>query len=85
MKSCDLHFFATLDYETCLERRNLRCYDPPDIPGYFEKIVYPYYITNLTDMKKLDIDKTICYLDGSEDIVTNFKLIVYKILDTITT
>ncbi len=32
-KLCQLKFFATLDHETCLNRRNFRSYDPPDVPG----------------------------------------------------
>lgn len=32
-KLCQLKFFATLDHETCLKRRTLRSYDPPDVPG----------------------------------------------------
>ena len=78
---CDLKFFATLDYKTCLERRTFRSYDPPDVPGYFEKIVYPHYIKNMEDMKKLDRDNAICYLDGKDDMLTNFKIIVKQIIE----
>ena len=77
---CDIKFFATLDYTTCLERRKLRSYDPPDVPGYFEKIVYPYYLKNMENMRKLDISNEILYLDGSSDILINFKIIVAEII-----
>ena len=75
---CDLKFFMTLDYKTCSERRTTRSYDPPDVPGYFEKIVYPYYVRNLADMKILDSNGDIIYLDGANDILENFKVIVTK-------
>lgn len=80
---CDLKFFFTLDYKTCSERRTLRSYDPPDVPGYFEKIVYPYYVKNLDIMKKLDNENTILYLNGEKDLLSNFKIIGSHIIKTI--
>lgn len=77
---CDIKFFLTLDFKTCLKRRDLRTYDPPDVPGYFEKIVYPHYVQNLETMKYLDGDNKILYLDGANDIMTNFKMIVSEII-----
>ena len=41
---CDLKFFLSLDHATCLQRRDLRSYDPPDVPGYFEQVVWPEYL-----------------------------------------
>ena len=79
---CDSKFFFTLDYKTCLERRTLRSYDPPDVPGYFEKIVYPFYVKNLEDMKSLDSEKTISFLDGGNDLLSNFKIIGSNIIKT---
>ena len=80
---CDLKFFFTLDYKTCLQRRSARSYDPPDVPGYFEKIVYPHYIKNLEDMKKLDSNEDIMYLDGANDILLNFKIIGSNIIRSV--
>ena len=80
MKLCDLKFFLTLDYETCAERRNLRSYDPPDVPGYFDQTVYPYYIKNLAEMKRMDINNQICYLDGRESVLKNFELITTSLI-----
>eukprot|EP00093_Oithona_nana_P000655 00655.XXX_3071_2463_1 [CDS] Oithona nana genome sequencing. len=42
----DLNAFISLDYETCLQRRLLRVYDPPDPPSYFQKVVWPCYEAN---------------------------------------
>ena len=80
MKLCDLKFFATLDYVTCAERRKLRSYDPPDVPGYFDQTVYPYYIKNLADMTKLDANNQICYLDGRDSVLKNFEIIMTSLI-----
>jgi nicotinamide/nicotinate riboside kinase len=40
---CHARFFCTLDKETCLARRTLRTYIPPDSPSYFEKVIWPEY------------------------------------------
>lgn len=49
---CHLKFFLTLNRQTCLERRNKRIYDPPDVPGYFEKYVWPEYIRHLNEVQE---------------------------------
>lgn len=40
---CNIKFHLHLPYERCKERRDKRSYDPPDVLGYFEMIVWPYY------------------------------------------
>jgi len=42
-EKCDVRFFLTLDEETCRKRRNMRNFDPPDGPGYFDKCIWPEY------------------------------------------
>lgn len=49
---CHLKFFLTLNRQTCLDRRSERIYDPPDVPGYFEKYVWPKYIQYLGEVQK---------------------------------
>ncbi|KAF6202731.1 hypothetical protein GE061_003133 [Apolygus lucorum] len=39
--ACHLKIYLELDYETCRARRNQRTYDPPDVPGYFDQVVWP--------------------------------------------
>ena len=80
LNKCDLKFFLTLDYETCLDRRKSRSYDPPDVPGYFETIVYPSFVKNLEEMKTLDGNNSITYLDGGSDILMNFTIIIKQIV-----
>lgn len=41
---CDLCYFITLTREECWSRRSKRTYDPPDIPGYFDLVVWPQYV-----------------------------------------
>ena len=38
-----LRYFLTLEHAECERRRKARSYDPPDVPGYFEKVVWPSY------------------------------------------
>lgn len=57
-------YFLFIDKETCLQRRRHRCYNPPDIPGYFEKVVWPMYLVN---KKEMDSQTDIVYLDGAQD------------------
>jgi len=40
---CDVKFFLTLDEDTCRNRRELRNFDPPDCPGYFDNCIWPEY------------------------------------------
>jgi nicotinamide/nicotinate riboside kinase len=40
---CDVRFFLTLDEDTCRRRRDLRNFNPPDCPGYFDNCIWPEY------------------------------------------
>uniref|UniRef100_A0A0N4ZN30 Molybdopterin synthase n=1 Tax=Parastrongyloides trichosuri TaxID=131310 RepID=A0A0N4ZN30_PARTI len=51
--------YITLDKETCRDRRkNRKDYDPPDMEGYFDQIVWPAYEMNL-NISKNNIPKDI--------------------------
>jgi len=50
---CNLRYFFTLDKDECLRRRQLRVYDPPNPPGYFEKCGWPLYVERLNEVQKL--------------------------------
>ncbi|CAG2193745.1 NRK1_2 [Mytilus edulis] len=39
----DKRYFLVTSKETCQQRRLTRDYDPPDVPGYFDKVVWPHY------------------------------------------
>lgn len=66
---CHLKFFLLISKEECWNRRDQRIYDPPDVPGYFEKTVWPEYLKHKAEMMaNSDVQKTITFLDGTEDL-----------------
>jgi len=66
---CDLKFYFTLTREQCLQRRNLRNYDPPDVPGYFEACVWPEHVKwkNLA----MEMNPDMIVMDGFQDRILN--------------
>ena len=75
---CDLKVYVTLDHHTCLNRRNLRSYDPPDPPGYFEKIVWPTYEEQHQTLSKSNLN--IHFLDGRKPMCENFSQLLQLVL-----
>ncbi|XP_031839833.1 nicotinamide riboside kinase [Nomia melanderi] len=64
---CDKKYFLTLTRDQCWERRKDRRYDPPDVPGYFEKVVWPEYLKYVNELTKdKDLCKTVTFIDGSK-------------------
>ncbi|XP_033209137.1 nicotinamide riboside kinase 1 [Belonocnema kinseyi] len=64
---CNLKYFLTLKKEECWNRRALRVYQPPDVPGYFDEIVWPEYlkyIDKVTNDK--DLFNSIKFFDGTQ-------------------
>ncbi|KAE9421751.1 hypothetical protein Angca_007245, partial [Angiostrongylus cantonensis] len=57
---CDRVIFLTQDQSTCRRRRSKRTYDPPDVPGYFEEVVWPAYQQHL--QKALALAREDCYI-----------------------
>lgn len=77
---CDLKYFLTLTKEQCWERRQKRIYDPPDVPGYFEKLVWPEYLKHLSQIKKDESEYTkITFIDGSMNKEKIFQMVFTKI------
>lgn len=73
---CNKKYFLTLTKDQCWERRKDRCYDPPDVPGYFEKVVWPEYAKHTNDlMKDKDLYKTITFIDGSKSKEEIFQIV----------
>lgn len=75
---CDLKVFVTLDHQTCAQRRQLRSYDPPDPPGYFEAVVWPSYTVQLTQLKQSS--DSIEFLDGAKPLSENFVTLLKLVL-----
>ena len=78
-ETCDVKFFIELTKEVCWERRQQRTYDPPDPEGYFEKVVWPYYIRNRKEVEEKVSD--VQYLSGSDTLESNLMRILMKVLD----
>ncbi len=66
---CDYQIFIELDRETCWDRRRHRTYDPEDQIGYFDAVLWLWYLKNLEDLKSAG--RPIFYLDGKDTIQEN--------------
>ncbi|KAJ8688231.1 hypothetical protein QAD02_024026 [Eretmocerus hayati] len=66
---CDKKYFIDITREVCWNRRKGRQYDPPDVPGYFDRIVWPEFLRHKSEMMSdSDLLETITFLDGTEDL-----------------
>lgn len=66
---CNYKYFIDISRELCWSRRRVRCYDPPDVPGYFDKVVWPEYLRHKSQiMNDTDLYKTIRVLDGNKSL-----------------
>ncbi|XP_066588623.1 nicotinamide riboside kinase 1-like [Prorops nasuta] len=73
---CNLKYFLTLSKEECWTRRKCRVYDPPDVPGYFEKIVWPEYLKHMAELQEDKyLYKKIKFIDGLKSRDELFELI----------
>ncbi|VIO95588.1 Zinc finger, C2H2 type family protein [Brugia malayi] len=58
--------FITLNYSLCEQRRTAREYNPMDLPGYLEEIVWPTYRNHLANAFSLAHHlSTIVFVDGN--------------------
>eukprot|EP00088_Acartia_fossae_P070911 TRINITY_DN9609_c0_g1_i1.p1 TRINITY_DN9609_c0_g1~~TRINITY_DN9609_c0_g1_i1.p1 ORF type:complete len:223 (+),score=24.98 TRINITY_DN9609_c0_g1_i1:349-1017(+) len=70
-QACDFKFFVDLDKETCWQRRQHRTYDPEDQIGYFENLAWPYFKSNLDELKQSPSAADIRWLSGKDSIESN--------------
>ncbi|XP_018336019.1 nicotinamide riboside kinase 1 [Agrilus planipennis] len=49
---CDLKYYISLTKDECYSRRMKRSYIPPDVPGYFEKYVWPQHLQQKKDVEE---------------------------------
>ncbi|XP_046416449.1 nicotinamide riboside kinase 1 isoform X1 [Neodiprion virginianus] len=61
----NLKYFITLDKDECWKRRELRTYLPPDVPGYYEKIVWPEYLKHKSEIINDSSLSEVKFIDGS--------------------
>lgn len=77
---CDRKYFLTLTKEQCWERRKNRTYDPPDVPGYFDKVVWPEYVKYKNEIvQNSKLRETITFIDGSKDIKEIYEIVSQEI------
>lgn len=74
---CDLRYFLNLTREVCWERRQTRHYDPPDVPGYFDRIVWPEYEKHKAELgNDKDLEKSVKFLDGAKSMDDVFQQVL---------
>lgn len=77
---CDRKYFLTLTKKQCWERRKNRIYDPPDVPGYFDKVVWPEYVKYENEIARdSELCKTIRFIDGSKNMEEIYKMTTTEI------
>ncbi|XP_011862617.1 PREDICTED: nicotinamide riboside kinase 1 [Vollenhovia emeryi] len=76
---CDFKYLLLLTKEQCWERRKDRIYEPPDVPGYFDKIVWPEFIKYKNEIVRNEIHETVTFIDGSKDVKEIFEMVSKEI------
>ncbi|XP_076105253.1 nicotinamide riboside kinase 1-like isoform X1 [Mytilus galloprovincialis] len=69
----DKRYFLVTSKETCEQRRLTRDYNPPDVPGYFDKVVWPHYIQAYSEIMERDDINFIKEDMSKEEIFTQVK------------
>ncbi|XP_017842100.1 uncharacterized protein LOC108599639 [Drosophila busckii] len=77
LQLCNIKYHFHLPYEKCFERRRRRTYDPPDVTGYFELCVWPYYEQNFSEYRDC---KDITFLNGEISKEKIFKFVLQRIV-----
>lgn len=67
---CQIKIDVRISCDECLKRRSTRKYNPPNPPGYFEKIIWPFYLRHLDEYKNLD-DLHVMNGELPEEVVLN--------------
>ncbi|XP_014601471.1 PREDICTED: nicotinamide riboside kinase 1 [Polistes canadensis] len=79
---CQLKYFLTLNKDECFKRRCIRTYDPADVPGYFETVVWPEYLKHLsTIMQDENASTELIFVDGTMEKDETVQMVLTKIQD----
>lgn len=73
---CNLKFHLHVPYEVCYARRKNRIYEPPDVPCYFEMVVWPEYERHLREFKDR---KDVMFLNGEVSPEKIFDFVLYAL------
>lgn len=75
---CNVKFHLHVPYEICYERRKSRVYQPPDVLGYFEMIVWPEYEKHLKSFKDRE---DVVFLNGEATPEKCFQYVLKSLLE----
>ncbi|XP_021346155.1 nicotinamide riboside kinase 2-like [Mizuhopecten yessoensis] len=73
-------YFLNVSQTVCRSRRSERNYEPPDVPGYFDQIVWPAYLESREEIKD---QSDITFLDGTSKKEDIFQTVLKDILSVI--
>lgn len=76
---CDLRYYLTLTRDQCWARRQMRIYDPPDPPGYFQQCTWPMYAEHREQVKN-SVDR-VTYIDGTVNANTTYGHVFKEVMD----
>lgn len=65
-------YFLSVSREVSEGRRRARHYNPPDVPGYFETVVWPEHLKHLDSIKD---QQDIVYVDGNDGVERLYNII----------
>ena len=66
---CHRKYFIEISEEVCWNRRKHRVYNPPDVPGYFDKVVWPEYLRHKSEIhSNTNLSTSITFLDGNKSL-----------------
>ncbi|CRL08745.1 CLUMA_CG021281, isoform A [Clunio marinus] len=77
---CNIKFHLHVQYEVCYSRRIKRTYDPPDVPCYFEMVVWPLYEKHLQEFKDRE---EVTFLNGDAPPDKCFHFVLKSLMDEI--
>lgn len=75
---CNVKFHLHVPYEICNARRKKRTYDPPDVPCYFEMVVWPAYEKHL---RKFKDSEDVLFLNGDAAPEKCLQFVLKTLLD----
>lgn len=75
---CNVKFHLHVPYEVCYARRSRRTYDPPDVPCYFEMVVWPSYEKHLRNFKDRE---DVLFLNGDAAPEKCLKFVINSLTD----
>lgn len=77
---CHCKYFLTLTRQQCWERRSVRPYEPPDVPGYFDQCVWPEYEKHRDEVFKQV--PNVIVIDGNHNRTSILKEVLLGITQT---